>query len=210
LATRLAEQGHRAVAIDYFGRTAGANYRDRDESFEVGVHQAKLTRPGLQDDLVAGMAHLRTDCASVVVLGFCMGGRLAFFASAPRFGASGVIGFYGVPGTAGPYGPGPTQHAAELAAPILGLFGEADEGIPLSDVAAFDAALAAAGVAHEIVTYPGVGHGFFDVHHNENAASARSELASPAVASDQNAAACIDAWRRVLAFLDACRVPRAS
>ncbi|MBB5785364.1 hypothetical protein [Nonomuraea jabiensis] len=40
-----------------------------------------------------------------------------------------MIGFYGAPGIAGPCGPGPTQHAAELGAPILGLFGGADEGI---------------------------------------------------------------------------------
>jgi carboxymethylenebutenolidase len=78
---------------------------------------------------------------------------------------------------------GPTQHAAELAAPVLGLFGGADEGIPPSMVDEFDAALTAAGVEHEVVAYPGAPHSFFD-RRNEEFADA-----------------CADAWRRVLAFL---------
>ncbi|MEU6789457.1 dienelactone hydrolase family protein [Nonomuraea angiospora] len=178
LAVRLAEQGHPAVAIDYYGRTTTDD--DRGESFPIMAHVGKLTREGIQSDLRAAADHLG---GPVVALGFCMGGRNAFFASDPRFGFAGVIGFYGAPGIAGPYGPGPTQHAAELGAPILGLFGGADEGIPAEAVAEFDQALTAAGVEHEIVTYPGAPHGFFDAAHAEHAA------------------ACEDAWKRVLAFL---------
>ncbi|MGP3912294.1 dienelactone hydrolase family protein [Nonomuraea sp. 10N515B] len=70
-------------------------------------HIVKLTRDGIQADLRAAAAHLGD--GPVVALGFCMGGRNAFFASDPRFGFAGVIGFYGAPGIAGPYGPGPTQ-----------------------------------------------------------------------------------------------------
>ncbi|MBE1586250.1 dienelactone hydrolase family protein [Nonomuraea angiospora] len=178
LAVRLAEQGHPAVAIDYYGRTATDD--DRGESFSLMAHVGKLTREGIQSDLRAAADHLG---GPAVALGFCMGGRNAFFASDPRFGFAGVIGFYGAPGIAGPYGPGPTQHAAELGAPILGLFGGADEGIPAEAVAEFDQALTAAGVEHEIVTYPGAPHGFFDAAHAEHAA------------------ACENAWKRVLAFL---------
>ncbi|WP_372453583.1 dienelactone hydrolase family protein [Acrocarpospora catenulata] len=75
------------------------------------------------------------------------------------------------------------RHAAELAAPILGLFGGADEGVPASEVALFDAALTEAGVPHELVTYPGAPHGFFDEAHEGNDTAIR------------------DAWERVLAFL---------
>lgn len=191
LAVHLAEEGHTALAIDYFGRTAGTGYRERDEGFgqmeQLMKHLAMLTPDGLYGDIVAAADHLRApdggNCRAVVALGFCFGGRYAFFAAAPRFGLAGVIGFYGVPGSAGPYGPGPTQHAAGLRAPILALFGGADHGIPPSEVAAFGDALTKAGVEHQIVIYPGAPHSFFDRKQNEYAE------------------ACGDAWRRVRAFL---------
>ncbi|HLU72755.1 MAG TPA: dienelactone hydrolase family protein [Nonomuraea sp.] len=180
LAVRFAEQGHPAVAMDYFGRTAETD--DRGPDFPFRAHLGGLTREGIQADLMAAIDRLGRPA---VALGFCMGGRNAFFAAAPRFGLAGVVGFYGVPGIAPPYGPGPTQHARELRAPVLGLFGGADEGIPAEQVTEFGAALSEAGVEHELVTYPGAPHGFFDA------------------APGEHAAACEDAWRRVLAFLAA-------
>ncbi|NRQ33014.1 dienelactone hydrolase family protein [Nonomuraea sp. NN258] len=178
LAVRFAEQGHPAVAVDYFGRTATDD--DRGPDFQIMAHVPKLTRENIQADLRAAIDRVGRPAVAV---GFCMGGRNAFFAAAPEFGLAGVIGFYGVPGIAPPYGPGPTQHAHELAAPVLGLFGGADQGIPAEQVTEFGAALTAAGVEHELVTYPGAPHGFFDAAYAEHAA------------------ACADAWRRVLTFL---------
>jgi carboxymethylenebutenolidase len=67
---------------------------------------------------------------------------------------------------------------------VLGLFGGADEGIPPKQIEAFDQALDASGAEHEIVTYPGAPHSFFDRKFEEHAE------------------ACEDAWRRVLKFLD--------
>ncbi|MEV4183385.1 dienelactone hydrolase family protein [Streptosporangium canum] len=189
LAVRLAEHGHPALAYDHFGRTAGASTAGRGEGFPTMEHFAGFTRAGMQDDMSAAVDRLREFGDTQTALGFCMGGRLAFFAADPRFGLAGVIGFYGHPGVAAPYGPGPTQHAGELAAPILGLFGGADEGIPASEVAAFGEALAANGVNHEFVTYPGAPHGFFDV------------------GNGAHAEACADAWRRVLAFLGGAPLP---
>jgi carboxymethylenebutenolidase len=187
LAVHLAEQGHVALAIDYFGRTAGADTRDRGADFPFMEHVVRLSRPSMQEDLEAGIAVLRSprggDCQAAFALGFCMGGRSAFLAAAPRFGLAGVIGFYGAPGIAGPYGPGPTQHAQELRAPVLGLFGGADEGIPQSEVDAFDAALTAADVEHEVVTYPGAPHGFFEMRQESFADASR------------------DAWHRTLTFI---------
>ena len=52
--------------------------------------------------------------------------------------------------------------AASIRSPVLGLFGGADAGITPEAIAAFDAALAAAGVDHRLVTYPGAPHSFFD------------------------------------------------
>jgi carboxymethylenebutenolidase len=67
---------------------------------------------------------------------------------------------------------------------VLGLFGGADDHIPQEQIDEFDAALADAGVEHELISYPGAPHSFFD----------RS--------FDEHAEACEDAWRRVLGFLD--------
>jgi carboxymethylenebutenolidase len=165
LAERLAEQGHAALAIDYYARTAGTGPRDEDLPFRD--HLAQVTREGIDDDIAAAVEHLRAAdaggaCERVFAVGFCFGGRQAFLASRPRFGLDGVIGFYGGPNVYPNGAPGPIQMAAELAAPILGLFGGADQGIPAEDVAAFDDALSSAGLEHELVTYPGAPHSFFD------------------------------------------------
>jgi carboxymethylenebutenolidase len=186
-ATRLAEQGYTALAIDYFGRTAGLDYRDRGEDFFLmenlmAGHLSKLTRDGLFGDFAAAIDVLRNDCRTVASIGFCMGGRFAFQTAAARFGLSGVIGLYGYPGPLNGR-PGPAQETAEMKAPILALWGGGDEGIPESVVASFDDALTAAGVEHEFVTYPGAPHGFFELR--------TSEFED----------ACADVWRRVLAFL---------
>lgn len=98
--------------------------------------------------------------------------------------AGGAIGFYGTPGPGQDGSPGPAQRAGEMAAPILGLMGGADAGIPEADVAAFEDALTAAGVEHELVTYDGAPHSFFDRRY------------------DEFADASADAWRRVLAFIE--------
>jgi carboxymethylenebutenolidase len=190
LTVRLAEQGHTALAIDYFGRTAGTAYPDRGADFarmdNLMSHLGRLTRDGLYADFDTAIDHLHIagdgTCRAVLSLGFCLGGRFAFMTAAPRFGLAGVIGLYGA--TEAINGaPGPRQLAAELTAPILGLFGGADEGIPPAAVAAFGEALTAAGVEHDIVTYPGAPHGFFELEQREYA--------------DAQA----DTWKRILAFL---------
>ena len=71
-----------------------------------------------------------------------------------------------------------------MAAPILALQAGADQNITAEDNAAFDAALAGAGVEHEVVTYEGAPHSFFDRKQEEFAD-----------ASD-------DAWRRTLEFVE--------
>ena len=186
LAERLAEQGHVALAIDYYARTAGTG--PRDEDFPFRDHLAQVSRVKIDDDIAAAVNHLRsTDdagCERLFAIGFCFGGRQAFLAARPQFGLAGVVGFYGGPNVYPNGAPGPIQLAGELAAPILGLFGGADQGIPAQDVSAFDEALTAAGVEHELVTYPGAPHSFFDRR------------------CEEFVDASADAWHRVLAFLD--------
>lgn len=190
LCLRFAEAGIDALAIDYFGRTAPS--ADRGPDFEFMPHVAQLTYASLLDDAAAGVHHLRNAGRpmgdrprAVFSVGFCFGGRLAFLsATRADLELAGVIGFYGVPVGAGRAGiPAPVDVADEMRCPVLGLFGGADQGIPPDAVAAFDRALDAAGVEHEVVAYPGAPHSFFDRK------------------ADEFADASADAWRRVLQFV---------
>jgi carboxymethylenebutenolidase len=186
LALRFAERGIAAVAIDYFGRTAGVGKRGDD--FPYTDHVAQTTAAGIQADVRAAVEYLRSPKAgsarSVFTVGFCFGGRHSWLAAGGGHGLAGAVGFYGRPGEGADGSPGPAQRASELEAPILGLMGGADEAIPASDVADFEQALTAAGVEHELVTYEGAPHSFFDRRYEDHAEASE------------------DAWRRVLAFID--------
>ena len=160
LALRFAERGYRAVAFDYFGRTAGTDKRSND--WEYMAHVDQTTTETVQADVRAAVEHLRPHVRSVFTVGFCFGGRQSWLAAASGHGVAGAIGFYGRPGPARDGTPGPAQRAGELGAPILGLMGGADAAIPEEDVEAFRAALEEAGVEHELVVYPGAPHSFFD------------------------------------------------
>jgi carboxymethylenebutenolidase len=183
LALRFAERGIAAVAIDYFGRTAGVSKRGDD--FEYMPHFDQTTQAGIQADVAAAVAHLREQGArSIFTVGFCFGGRNSWLAAASGHGLAGAIGFYGRPGPGRDGSPGPIQRAAEIEAPILGLMGGDDQAISADDVAELDRALSDAGVEHELVTYPGAPHSFFDRRYEEHADASE------------------DAWGRVLAFIE--------
>ena len=167
LALRFAEHGVDAVTIDYFGRTAGADRRGAD--FEFMPHVATTTWAGISADIAAGVAAVRAadgdraGASSVFTIGFCMGGRMSFLAATLGLELDGVIGLYGT--LAGSWrndAPSPLEAMTSFGAPVLGLFGGADESITPEDVQAFDAGLATAGVPHRLVTYPGAPHSFFD------------------------------------------------
>ena len=185
LALRFAEAGIDALAIDYFGRTAGLGTRSAE--FDYPPHVAQTTWAGLRADIEAGADALRDGdpAARVFVVGFCFGGRLAFASNTLGLGLAGVIGFYGVLAAARQDIPIPIEVAAQMGAPVLGLFGGADTAIPADTIAAFDRALASAGVAHDLVTYPDAPHSFFDRK------------------ADAHATESSDAWQRVLAFVAA-------
>ena len=182
LALRFAERGYPAVAFDYFGRTAGAAKRGDDFDYMEHVRQTKPDE--IQADVATVVARLRPACDAIFTVGFCFGGRHSWLAAAAGHGLAGAIGFYGRPSEGTDGSAGPTQRAADFEAPVLALMGGADEGIGPEQVAAFDAALEQAGVEHEVVTYPGAPHSFFDRRHE--AFAGESE----------------DAWHRVLAFVE--------
>ena len=175
LALRFAERGYRAVAIDYFGRTAGV--AKRGEDFPYREHVEQTTPAGIQADIRAAVDFLREQgCRSIFTVGFCFGGSNSWNAAAAGHGLAGAVGFYGRPGR--------VERFADIAAPILALMGGADEAIPREDVEEFDRALSDAGVEHEVEIYDGAPHSFFDRRF------------------DEHADASADAWKRVLAFVE--------
>jgi carboxymethylenebutenolidase len=183
LALRFAERGHAAVAIDYFGRTAGVSKRGDD--FPFAEHVAKTTGDGVQADVGAAVAYLRAAGAeSIFTVGFCFGGSNSWLAAAAGLGLAGAVGFYGRTGERSGH-PSPTERARAFAAPILALQAGDDQNITSEMNAEFEEALRAAGVEHELVVYEGAPHSFFDRRY------------------DDYADASADAWRRVLAFIDA-------
>jgi carboxymethylenebutenolidase len=181
LAEHLADAGVHAVAIDLYGRTAGAEHRE--DGFDYGPHRAAATDEGIRADVRAAAEALRSLGATVVVsTGFCFGGRASLM-QASQESVDGVIAFYGSPAGDQP-SPLDEAHDGLVHVPVLGIYGGADRGIPREDVDAYDEALEEAGIEHRIVVYPDAPHSFFDRTMTEHAE------------------ACRDAWARALGFID--------
>ena len=174
LALRFAERGYPAIAIDYFGRTAGTE--KRGDEFEYRPHVEQTTPEGVQADTHAAVEWLlEHGCEKVFTVGFCFGGRHSWPAAAAGHGLAGAVGFYGRP---------QVDKAAEMKAPILALQAGADQNISAEDNAAFHKALTEASVEHEVVTYEGAPHSFFD-RKQEDFAKASA-----------------DAWQKTLEFIE--------
>ena len=184
LAEHVADAGIHAIALDPFGRTAGAEHRGDD--FDYAEHRAAVRDVGLRADVRAAGEVLRGTGATLVAsMGFCFGGRASLM-QASQDGIDGAIAFYGPPAGAqdGERSPIDEARAGDVRAPVLGLYGGADRGIPTSDVEAYEQALEAAGVVHRLVVFPGAPHSFFDRSMTEHAE------------------ACREAWSNVLGFVD--------
>ncbi len=178
LAQRFAEAGIDAVAIDYFGRTAGLG--DRSEGFDYMPHVEKTTQENIAADVATGEAYLRSDeggaVKSVFTVGFCFGGSSSWNQSALNPDLNGCIGFYGRP-------PRVAEYITKMKAPLLLLIAGADSATPLEESRELEKKLVAAEVPVESHVYEGAPHSFFD----------RGFV--------QWKEACDDAWRRILDFV---------
>lgn len=183
LALRFAEVGYQALAIDYFGRTAGLT--SRDDSFEFMPHVQQLKIDSFFEDVSAGLAYLRQSGNNpVYVVGFCMGGSLSLQSGTNKdFGLAGLIPFYA--GMTRDFGGRGTvlSIAHQVSYPVLGFFGGADQGIPVEQVHELETKLNEAGVKNTITIYDGAPHSFFDRR-----------------AADY-ADASADAWQQILTFI---------
>ena len=161
---RLAKLGAFAVAPDYY--------------FRKGVDLTKITeipqlmpivnsKPDAEllsdlDGTVAWAKSQGGDTSRLGIIGFCRGGRTVWEYAAHSGALKAGAAFYGsLVDPPNPVWPkSPTQLAGEMKAPVIGLYGEADTGIPVATVEAFKAALAADKKTAEFKIYPGAPHGF--------------------------------------------------
>ncbi len=174
---RLAKLGALAIAPDYY--------------FRMGVDLTKITdipqllpivnaKPDSQllSDLDSAVVWAKSQGGNVErlgIIGFCRGGRTVWEFAAHSSQLKAGVSFYGPPvDPPNPLWPkSPTQLAPEMKAPVLGLYGEADTGIPVATVEALKQALAKANKPAEFKIYPGAPHGF----HADYRASYRKEAA---------------------------------
>ena len=185
---RLAKLGAFAVAPDYYFRKGVDLTKITEIKDLLPIVNAKPDAE-LLSDLDATVAWAKSqggDTSRLGIIGFCRGGRTVWEYAAHNPGLKAGVAFYGPPvDPPNPVWPkSPTQLAPEMKAPVLGLYGEADTGIPVSTVEALKAALAENKKTAEFKIYPGAPHGF----HADYRASYRKEAAE-------------DAWNQMQAWL---------
>jgi len=162
---RFAKRGYLAVAPEMYARqgdVAGLTNIQEIISKVVSKVPDKQVMADL-DAAVAWAAKNKGNTAKLAVTGFCWGGRIVWLYSAhnPKLkaGAAWYGRLVGQPGEMTPKHP--VDVAAGLNAPVLGLYGGKDQGIPLDTVEKMRAALKAAGkTSSEIIVYPDAQHGF--------------------------------------------------
>jgi len=178
---RLAKLGAFAVAPDYYFRKGDLTKVTAQPELMPLVNAKPDAE--LLADLDATVAWAKSQGGNtdrLGIMGFCRGGRTVWQYAAQNAGLKAGVAFYGSlvdpPAQAAVWPRSPTQRAAEMKAPVLGLYGEADQGIPVAQVDAMKAALAAAGKTFDFKVYPGAPHGF----HADYRPSYRKEAAEAA------------------------------
>ena len=163
---RFASEGYVALAPDMYHRSGemlAYAYDDpnRREAFSA------LTNEGIERDLEAAIAHLGTlpeaDKGRIGIVGFCVGGFMAFLAAC-RTDVATAVCFYGggiVNHREGLKLEPLITEAANIKVPVLMLFGEKDSSIPQDEVDVIRSRLEMQPREHEVVVYPGAEHGFF-------------------------------------------------
>lgn len=188
---RVAALGYVALAPDLHHRTAPGvelahDAAGRERGFAL---LEQMTRAQVLDDVRAAFEHLRAKgCERVGMVGLSVGGHVAYLA-ATELELAAVAVLYGgwIPTTDIPLSqPEPTlARTPGITGRLLVLVGEHDHVVPTEHRRAIADALNAAGIHHEIVEYPGVGHGFF---------CERRDTYDPAAAEDS--------WDRLASLFD--------
>ncbi|MEW6703689.1 MAG: dienelactone hydrolase family protein [Pseudomonadota bacterium] len=193
VARRFAKQGYLAIAPELFVRQ-GDVMQYGEVSRLMSEVISKVPDAQVMADLDACVAWAKTqggDTTRLGMTGFCWGGRIVWLYSAHSSLLQAGVAWYGR--LMGPTSALQPQHpidvAGKLHAPVLGLYGAKDQGIPLDSVDRMKAALAqgnAASRASQFVVYPDAGHAF----HADYRPSYHRDSAT-------------DGWNRCLAWLKA-------
>lgn len=190
---RFAKAGYCAIAPEMFVRQGDASsYGEIAKLISEVI--AKVPDAQVMADLDATVAWAKAqgfDTSKLAVTGFCWGGRITWLYAAHNPGVKAGVAWYGrLVGSSTPLTPAhPVDVVGKMAAPVLGLYGEKDTGIPLDTVDRMKSALAAGSAAarrSEFVIYPDAPHAF----HADYRPSFRKEAAE-------------DGWRRCLAWFKA-------
>ena len=180
LAERFAEAGLTAVAIDYFGRSAGvAENGWRAEDFDWQPHVNAATPAGVNMDAQAAIDFMRAEHGAglpIISVGFCFGGGQAWRQSSSDLDLAAVVGFYGRPDFVG--------RSAKHAKKLTYMFLAGEDSTPVEEQLALADTMRSGGAEVITVVYDGAPHSFFDR------------------AFDEWADACADAWNRILELTD--------
>ncbi|MCP9841424.1 dienelactone hydrolase family protein [Synechococcus sp. J7-Johnson] len=187
---RLARLGYLAIAPSLFERQGDVTKLPDIASIRPVV--AKVPDAQVMSDLDATVVWAGLagggDTGKLGITGFCWGGRITWLYAAHNPSLKAGVAWYGrLVGESTPEQPSyPLDLVASIKAPVLGLYGGKDDGIPLETVERMQAALKAAGSRSEIVIYPEAPHGF----HADYRPSYRPEAAA-------------DGWSRLQAWFKA-------
>jgi carboxymethylenebutenolidase len=162
---RFAKEGYLAIAPELYARQGDpSKYTDWKQLY--GEIVLKVPDAQVMSDLDAAVAWAGKsgsgDVSRVAVTGFCWGGRIVWLYAAHSATLKAGVAWYGrLAGESTELQPKyPIDLVADLKAPVLGLYGGKDQGIPQTDVEKMRAALAAAKNPSEIVVFPDAEHGF--------------------------------------------------
>ena len=183
---RLAKAGYLAIAPEMYARQGDVSKTTNMDEIRAVVSKVPDAQVLADLDAAADWAAKNGgDPGKLAVTGFCWGGRVTWLYSAHNPKVKAGVAWYGrVVGQASELTPKhPVDIAAQLHAPVLGLYGGADAGIPNDTVDRMRAALKAAGKPSEIHTYPDMPHAF----HADYRPSYRKAAAE-------------DGWKRLLAW----------
>jgi carboxymethylenebutenolidase len=174
---RLADAGYVAAAPDLYHR--------QDGSGAPLERMARLNDVEVIQDIAATVDFLAArptvDPARMGIMGFCMGGRVAYLMAAAEIRLKASVVYYGG-NIMVPWGenvPAPFARTAEIHCPILFHFGDDDTNPSPADRAKLDAELTRLGKVHEFFTYPGAGHAFMNFMNPERYREAASAASWP-------------------------------
>jgi carboxymethylenebutenolidase len=187
---RLAGQGFHSVAPAFFHR-AGGGTAPYDDFAQVLPLYEGLDDDAILTDLDAAFDHLNNAGFAddqIGLVGFCFGGRVSFLAALERrFGAA--VGFYGGGIVTGRFPQFPTliDRANDLKTPWLGIFGDLDTSIPVTDVETLRTTLDDLAIDTEVHRFADADHGFHcDVRASYHAMSAATAWAQTMQWLDRN------------------------